>query len=288
MIDIGASSISVSSPLIEGSMMTTPYDPQLTSVAATTTFTFENNTTDSMTTTQALTVSVDMSTASTVSTKINISNFLLSLSGISFELSKVKLADIVNLLESGLDLNDCLVNCTNKGFCKLGQNNSLICECKRGFTGSNCQSSSSPCFYDICLNNSTCIDRWINPNIPKDYLCECSSSIYYGQNCEHKINVCANETCSSSGYCRDYGNRPKCSCFPNYSGDHCEIESLHKRIVKIATLTSTIIAIIILTILVCILVCDDCSNLIYFHPKQRQLQKIYKKRMKPIHFVYKS
>lgn len=107
------------------------------------------------------------------------------------------------------------------------------------------------CHSNPCLNNASCVD-----NIKeKTYTCICfshtnKSSLFYGLNCENKINLCQNETCSGNSLCYDDGYESKCKCFDKYSGDKCQIESKEMKVKKVVIKTSSIIAI-------CILITDN-------------------------------
>ncbi|CAF0962041.1 unnamed protein product [Brachionus calyciflorus] len=165
-------------------------------------------------------------------------------------LNELKIEKTVNLITSVFDMTNCLSNCSNNGKCKF-KNNQFSCECLSHFSGATCQVDTRPCSSNPCLNNATCIDEIES----KKYNCECvndpetNSQIYYGQNCQFKIDVCENETCSGNGNCKDFENRPQCECFYLFNGTRCEFESLEMvGIKKVMTITS-IVAICVLAIL---------------------------------------
>ncbi|RNA40382.1 delta C isoform X2 [Brachionus plicatilis] len=170
--------------------------------------------------------------------------------------------EFFNLLSLKFDLSDCLINCSGNGKCKFIQNKKFICECFENFVGSNCQINTLPCASNPCLNNGTCLNNLEN----KTFTCQCDSqsnqlSLYYGKNCEKKIDVCSNETCSKQGVCYDIDGKAKCKCFPLYSGEKCEIESNEMMVKKVVIKTSAIIAMMtIVSFFVMCLACDMLSS----------------------------
>ncbi|RNA21834.1 crumbs -like protein [Brachionus plicatilis] len=129
-------------------------------------------------------------------------------------------------------MTNCLTNCTNNGKCKLNNNEKFICECDEHYIGTRCQIDSRPCASNPCMNGAKCFNDFIK----KIYKCECvtknGSVLFYGANCEKKIDVCENETCSKNGVCYDVENEPKCKCFKSYSGEKCQVESQEIKTVK--------------------------------------------------------
>jgi hypothetical protein len=164
------------------------------------------------------------STGPNINLFANVTSLLASLSSTPFSMSSLSAQDNAVLLSSKLDLSDCLVNCTNNGLCQVSQDK-LVCECNAGYMGNKCQATSSPCSYSPCLNNATCMDSVQNSTNATEYNCRCSSSLYYGPQCQYKIDLCQNQTCSSKGYCKETNENASCKCFPNYSGSECEITS---------------------------------------------------------------
>ncbi|RNA13748.1 eyes shut -like protein [Brachionus plicatilis] len=157
-----------------------------------------------------------------------------------------KIYKITELFTLKIDINNCLLNCSNNGKCRLNSESKFVCECFDDFIGDRCQHNTRPCYLNRCRNNATCIENSLN----KTYSCECftesnQTSLYYGTYCEKKIDVCSNETCSNHGYCKEENNEPKCSCFYMYSGDKCEKESEELKKNKMIVKTTTIIAIIV-------------------------------------------
>ncbi|RNA17427.1 neurogenic locus Notch isoform X3 [Brachionus plicatilis] len=139
----------------------------------------------------------------------------------------------LTITKLNLDINSCLTNCSGNGKCKLTNSLKFECECFANYAGPHCQINSLPCYSNPCRNNGTCIDDILK----KIYQCDCffyanRSSLFYGRNCENKINLCQNETCSGNGVCHDYGYEAKCRCFQKYYGEKCQIESNEIRVIK--------------------------------------------------------
>lgn len=206
---------------------------------------------------------------STVSTK-----FINSLQ--IFSINDLNLSKLVFILTKNADQNDCLRNCSGNGFCKNVQNNKYICECFENFAGPTCQINLLPCSSNPCLNNGTCINQLEN----KTFFCKCclgknQSILYYGKNCEKKIDLCTNETCSKHGICYESDYETKCKCFNGYLGQKCEKESNDIKIRKFVIKTSTIIA--ILTIFSFYIICLVCD---YFTLKSESAEKKVKKSKK--------
>ena len=80
-----------------------------------------------------------------------------------------------------------------------------------------------------------------------------------GLQCEQKVNVCFNKTCSFNGRCYDNATVPTCKCFKFYSGDDCEIKS---EVLKKMKQDTAIISIIASTVLAGFLGAVTCS---FFH-----------------------
>jgi lipopolysaccharide/colanic/teichoic acid biosynthesis glycosyltransferase len=104
------------------------------------------------------------------------------------------------------------------------------------------------------------------------YYCECDR-YYYGRNCEQKINICENETCSNHGICKDINHEAKCECFKSYSGDKCEIESDEKKTIEKVVSTATIIAIITIISLFLLVLAVDILNCVLFKRKKNSSNK---------------
>ena len=156
---------------------------------------------------------------------------------------------LLNILQSNVDITSCLVNCSNNGFCKLAPTTrKYICECKENFSGTQCQTDQRPCYRSSnkCLNNGTCINSLNYTTLT----CKCpESGLYYGQYCENRRNLCENRTCSFHGYCIQSQNESLityCKCNIGYEGDDCQLEMSSVKQVKMFQWSTTIICIVIL------------------------------------------
>ncbi|CAF1076120.1 unnamed protein product [Brachionus calyciflorus] len=199
-----------------------------------------------------------------------------------FDLYRIKNNKILELLQGGMDLNDCISNCSGNGYCKLVNSIELICECFENFAGKKCDINTLPCFSNKCKNNSSCVNNFKN----KTYTCECitahsNKSLYYGNYCENKIDLCENETCSHNGVCIDTGTEPKCKCFSKFSGGKCEIESNEIIIIKIVMRSASLIAIIILIMSACLIIFFDLSKL--FDKEKQKKKHQYRDKVYRIH-----
>ncbi|CAF0853744.1 unnamed protein product [Brachionus calyciflorus] len=176
-----------------------------------------------------------------------------------FIIDKMKITDLLNILTSQSDINDCLTNCSNNGKCNHDSIlDKFFCVCNENYFGSSCKIDLRPCSSNPCLNNGTCSN--IKGDKTLNYECQCYGDYYSGRNCEVKIDVCLNETCSNKGQCFDLNHTPKCKCFSMYSGDRCEIESNNLKIIKNVIKLSSIIAIIILNIFYGLCLISDITS----------------------------
>jgi hypothetical protein len=166
------------------------------------------------------------------------------------------LQQLLNILQSNVDINSCLLNCSNQGICKLDpQIQKYICECYENFMGKSCQTDKRPCSQsNKCLNNGTCV----NSQDLTSFSCQCPErSPFYGQYCENVRNLCENVTCSSHGYCTHIQSEIKCKCFDGYEGVECEKESNKVKVVRNVQWTSTIICIICILIFWSLMIGSD-------------------------------
>jgi hypothetical protein len=153
----------------------------------------------------------------------------------------------------------CLVNCSNQGVCKLNaQTLKYFCECNQYFTGKSCQTDERPCSQsNKCLNNGKCV----NSQNLISFTCQCpQNGPFYGQYCEHIINLCENVTCSSHGYCKQSQNEIKCKCFKGYNGDKCEIESNSSKATKYVQWLATAICILFILTVCTLTISSDVLN----------------------------
>jgi hypothetical protein len=152
---------------------------------------------------------------------------------------------ILSILKSDIDVNSCLLNCSNQGVCTL-KNQTYVCECNANFIGKSCQIDTRPCSQsNKCLNNGTCI----NSLDLTSYSCKCvENGLYYGEYCENMRNLCENVTCSFHGYCTQSQSDTKCKCYNGYEGKDCETEIKVLKIVKNVQWLATAICIIVILI----------------------------------------
>ncbi|RNA36805.1 protocadherin Fat 1 isoform X1 [Brachionus plicatilis] len=146
-----------------------------------------------------------------------------------FSFSNLLPFELIEILKKNYEMNDCLKNCSGNGLCKLIDKTLFFCECFSNFAGSSCQINTLPCASNPCLNNGTCVNNLAN----KTFICHCQqdnngNDLYFRKNCQNKVDVCANETCSKNGVCYDVNDKAKCKCFYSYSGEKCNIESDEK------------------------------------------------------------
>jgi hypothetical protein len=202
------------------------------------------------------------------------------------------LSDLLNTVD--YDISGCLANCSNKGTCKLDINTArYTCFCFEHFSGIACEHDSRACSSSPCLHNSTCIDifeKTVNDNltsqaihVKSNYRCNCTE-LYYGVHCEHKVDVCENQTCSNRGTCHDVNGVPLCKCVKYHSGNECEIESEElQNLSKITTFTS-VIAIVVLVCFYLSCVLMDLHNCLIMKKRRRRQVKIAEHV--PIKFIY--
>jgi hypothetical protein len=186
------------------------------------------------------------------------------------------------------DLNGCLMNCSNNGFCSLL--NHKQCQCNDHYIGSACQISKRPCSpqNNPCLNNSTCVENIEPVSNELDYQCVCSSDeLHFGRRCEIKRDVCMNETCSNNGNCIDNSSAPTCSCFLYYYGERCQHrEHQLDTISDIIRVTMIIAIVIILCFYALIVFCDLTKYFLCGVQAKNKSKKT--KQLLTIRFLYKN
>ena len=110
-----------------------------------------------------------------------------------------------------------------------------------------------PCSFNPCLNYVNCESLLLSSS-SFDFKCFCKDG-FYGKRCQHKINLCENETCSGNGICQvisnnqsKYGESIECKCFGmgQFEGKSCETKTTKAIIRIIAIKTTSFIAIIII------------------------------------------
>ncbi|XP_022111930.1 uncharacterized protein LOC110991088 isoform X2 [Acanthaster planci] len=111
--------------------------------------------------------------------------------------------------------------CQNEGKCRRDGASSYSCECKDGYTGTNCETEiPDPCSSEPCLNGGTC-ERGLGGS----YRCGCPPG-YSGFNCDiEPEDPCKSDPCGNNGMCKKTGTFSyMCTCTNGYSGFNCEIE----------------------------------------------------------------
>lgn len=138
----------------------------------------------------------------------------------------------------------CPNDCSMHGKCVISLRGYPICKCEKQWSGIDC-SEANYCFYNDCMNNSTCI------NLPhlKSYSCKCNDN-YSGNRCEViKTNIyqqqvqqvvpynypngnpCGSVKCLNNGTCVLSFSHARnkfsfiCKCPVGYSGSLCEIKN---------------------------------------------------------------
>lgn len=111
------------------------------------------------------------------------------------------------------------------------------------------------------------------------YICQCPQ-YYDGQNCELKLDLCQNETCSNNGNCVDNKNSVSCECYYLYEGAKCSSQSTELKTIKIVSFTSLIIAIIIIVSTYCLFFSCDLSKYCFRKRTLPNHKKAKKKKKK--------
>jgi hypothetical protein len=138
-----------------------------------------------------------------------------------------------------------------------------------------------PCMHSPCLNNGTCVENTTalistNGNSNSSYTCECGE-YYYGTNCEYRLDLCQNETCSNNGYCtmESTQNVANCTCIMGYSGVYCETELESTKIIKTVTSIASVIPLFVFAGIYLMMFIIDVFNMCTFKPK------VYRKKPIP-------
>lgn len=189
---------------------------------------------------------------------------------------------LTQLLNKNYDLNSCLKRCSYNGLCQINELiNNFKCSCFNGYIGSACEVGTNLCATNtLCLNNGTCV---YEPNSTSLYKCECSSSKYYGKNCEFEVNLCSNTTCLNRGICKVDESTfiSYCKCLEYYSGDKCEYQSFELIFRRNVIKASLIIAIISIIIFYLIFILNDLIEFVLckrIHLKKHKLGMRFKKK----------
>lgn len=161
---------------------------------------------------------------------------------------------MVILLESGKEVTNCLMNCSNNGICKLDQQYEFICECFKHYSGSDCTRNQRHCSRLQCLNYGTCIDKISQGSY--DFECKCQHP-FSGKRCGLRANLCANRTCSKQGACKMNNTMTYCHCYSGHSGNDCEILSQKTVLKKAVSNTAAVIAILMISSFAAFVVISD-------------------------------
>jgi hypothetical protein len=124
--------------------------------------------------------------------------------------------------------------CQNGAICQneMDTQKQYSCLCSNGFEGEFCEKRIDYCSVHIndikCSNHSKC-----ESTTGSDYTCRCDGQ-YYGDYCEQIVDGCkiADNPCNRNtnrGVCINNStiDNPKgfkCECYPQYTGDNCEIK----------------------------------------------------------------
>ncbi|XP_065915266.1 uncharacterized protein [Dysidea avara] len=105
--------------------------------------------------------------------------------------------------------NDCVLNST----CTPQSDGSVTCVCPDGYTGANCDISTS-CFPNPCMNGGNCSDE------ADGFTCSCPFPLN-GTLCDvDTINDCPPNFCGN-GTCNDFINYFNCTCLDGFTGFNC-------------------------------------------------------------------
>ena len=112
------------------------------------------------------------------------------------------------------------------------------------------------------------------------FKCQCTKS-YCGINCENKINMCTNQTCSFNGYCISNDTAAnQCKCFTDYYGSNCENETAFVKVIQIVQIISLIIFLAFTVSFVTLIILNDVLNLIGIKNKTHVDLKAWKQKLK--------
>eukprot|EP00794_Sanderia_malayensis_P008054 gene8054-8917_t len=116
-----------------------------------------------------------------------------------------------------LTLNECRnSSCGTNGKCLTASN---TCGCAAGFTGRHCSVDMNECLNNTnCKNNATCIDG-VN-----SYTCKCAAG-FTGRHCSVDMDEClSNANCKNNATCIDGVNSYTCKCAAGFTGRHCSVD----------------------------------------------------------------
>ena len=254
---ISVSTTSKSEAITTSSLIYTTSDASILSSAKETTFTANSTSTTETLVSSSLPSSISFTQVNPFSSTKNISASI-QLDNLT-SLNQLSSAEVVNILSQDFDLNNCLLNCSNNGFCRFDKKtNKFGCECFEYFSGARCETDLRPCSKSPCLNNGVCVQNETGLELFSFY-CQCSQ-FYEGDWCEVKKDLCANETCSNHGSCVDLQNQTKCNCVFLYGGHDCEFKSESMKTIESVVKSSAIIAILFMVLLGLLILLSDLFN----------------------------
>lgn len=125
-----------------------------------------------------------------------------------------------------LDVLECASGpCLHDGTCIEPIPGYYKCQCRRGYTGENCEVevTQSPCDSAPCDNGGACMETTIGAgsHTLASYKCKCLAG-YAGMLCNFDLHECASEPCSNGGTCTEpVGGEYACTCTAGWGGQNC-------------------------------------------------------------------
>ena len=217
----------------------------------------------------------------TANTSINVSHVytnITQLANITFDLmQEVNESFIVQLFKHGYDMTSCILSCSNRGLCVFS-NDAFSCLCNLFYyDGAACEVDQRHCTNNPCMHNGIC-----NELYSAGFECKCPP-LYYGKNCENKVDLCANVTCSYHGNCMvdNTNNSVWCDCYNLYSGDACEAKNPELETIETTTTVSTTLAIVsLVSLFVCAIISDISDHYMKLRRKKIKNSMTNKKQQK--------
>ena len=101
----------------------------------------------------------------------------------------------------------------------------FTCNCKRGFSGRNCQLRQDPCTPTPCRNGGSCSRQDVSGG-STEFRCSCPPG-FQGKRCEQeRSRACEQSPCRHGGTCQESPDGAYfCLCRPGYRGNQCELTS---------------------------------------------------------------